>query len=208
MSLRPMISGFDLAKFRSHFGSGDRALIATVEAEFARVAARSPSIYDAQLRAEVHEILHMAVLQGVPFSGLQMERSAHVIVADLLAAHGQELLSTDADQWNHAGVAAAWEAGITTENGDELVQRLLFGRPLFGRGFDTSWNYYGYLSRAEVRRLRASLLEIDDDQDHHAFLADLGLNLPSDPATDLIKDLGRWCDALLAANKGLWCLWG
>jgi hypothetical protein len=183
-------------------------LVAAVEAEFARVAARAPSVYDTRLRAEVHEILHATVLQGLPFPGLQSERSAHVIVADLLAAHGQELLSTDADQWNHAGVAEAWEAGITTEDGDELMRYLLFGRPLFGREFDTSWNYYGYLSQAEVRRLRASLLEIDDDQDHLAFLAELGLNLPSDPATDLIKDLGRWCDALLAANKDLWCLWG
>jgi hypothetical protein len=208
MSLRPMISGFDLAKLRSHFGCGDQTLIAAVEAEFAHVAARSPSIYDARLRAEVHEVLQRAVLQGVPFPGLQLETLAHVIVADLLAAHGQELLSTDADQWNHAGVAEAWEAGITTEDGQEFMQCLLFGRPLFGREFDTSWNYYGYLGRAEVRRLRASLREIDDDQDHLAFLSELGLNLPSNPATDLIKDLGRWCDALLAGNKDLWCLWG
>jgi hypothetical protein len=203
-----MISGFDLAKLRSHFGCGDRTLLAAVEAEFAHVAARSPSFYDTRLRAEVHEILHTAVLQDVPVSGLQMETQAHVIVADLLAAHGQELLSTDADQWNNAGVAAAWEAGITTEDGEEFIRCLLFGRPLFGREFDTSWNYYGYLSQAEVRRLRASLLELDDDQAHLAFLSDLGLKLPSNPATDLIKDLGRWCDALLAANKDLWCLWG
>ena len=208
MSLRPMISGFDLAKLRSRFGCGDRTLIAAVEAEFAQLATRSPSVYDDRLRAEVHEILRTAVLQGVPFAGLQMETAAHVIVADLLAAHAQELLSTDADQWNHAGVAEAWEAGITSEDGEELVRYLLFGRTLFGREFDTSWNYYGYISQAEVRRLRASLLEIDDDQEHLAFLSELGLNLPNDPATDLIKDLSRWCDALLAANKDLWCLWG
>jgi hypothetical protein len=202
-----MISGFDLARLRSYFGCGDRALIAAVEAELARGAARLPPAYDTRLCAEVHEILHTAVLQGVPFPGLQLETLAHVIVADLLAAHGQELLSIDADQWNYAGVAEGWEAGITTEDGAELMQCLLFGRPLFGREFDTSWNYYGYLSRAEVRRLRASVRERDDNQDHLAFLRELGLTLPSNPARDLVNDLGHWCDALLAANKDLWCLW-
>lgn len=210
MSLRPMISGFDLARLRSYLGCGDRSLLLALESDLAQLLARSTGL-DVRLGEEVRKVLGAAVLQGAPFPGLQEETQAHVIAADLLASHGQELLSTDADQWNHSGFLEAWESGITAEDGDELLQYLLFGRPLFGREFDTSWSYYGYLSHAEVRQLRGSLREIEDDdqeKDHLKFLADLGLNLPGNSATDLIVDLTRWCDALLTANKDLWCIWG
>jgi hypothetical protein len=199
MSLRPLICGFDLGKLRSLLGSGDRALIAAIEADFDRRAAQYPAQYNDRFRARFREALRTAVLQGVPFPDLEAETEPHVELAILLASHQQEFLGTDSDAWNNSGFSEAWEEGITddTDSEEDLLGHLLFGRPLFGSYFETSWSYYGYLSRDEVRRLRASLRPVDDEDDP-----------PGQLACKLIGDLRRWCDTLLKAEKDLWCSWG
>lgn len=198
MSRRPMICGFDLSKMRSYFGSKNSALIAVIEAEFTREAAEDPDQFDDSFRDTFREALHQAVNHGVPFSELENETEPHVELARLLSEHDQQLLETDSGVWNHSGFYEAWEEGIShTEDSEEnLLGLLLFGRPLFGENIDTEWSSYSYLSRDEVIRLRASLRPVDDDDD-----------TLSEDAVELIRDLGRWCDEIVAAKRDLWCYW-
>ena len=199
MSLRPMICGFDLGKVRSLFGSADPAVIAAIESEFERRADQAPSQYDDAFRSSFRTALRTAVNHGVPFPDLEVEREPHVELATLMAAHGQQLLGTDSDCWNFSGFSEACDGGITvfSDTEDDLLGLLFYGRPLFGKQFDTSWGFYGYMSHEEVQRLRASLRSVDDEDEP---LSDL--------AQDLAVDMSRWCDELLAANKDLWCCWG
>jgi hypothetical protein len=199
MSLRPIIYGFDLPKLQALFGSGDPALIAAIESAFERRAAQNTSHYTDAFRRVFRDALRTAVNQGVPFPGLEAEKEPHVELAYLMAGHGQELVGLDSDYWNHAGFFDVWEEGITkrSDPDEDLFGLVFFGRPLLGEQFDTSWNYYGYLSRDEVQRLRVSLRPVDDEDEPLSELA-----------CELVSDLGRWCDELLAANKDLWCYWG
>ena len=199
MSLRPMICGFDLSKLRSFFGSRDSALIDAIEAKFARCVAEDPDQFDDSFRATFHEAVRQVVNHGVPIAELEDETEPHVELARLLAEHDQQLLNTDSDVWKHSGFYEAWEEGIsnTDDSEEDFLGLLLFGRPLFGENIDTDGSLYSYLSRDEVLRLRDSLRPIDGDDD------DLSEN-----AAELIGNLDRWCDEIVAAKKDLWCYWG
>jgi hypothetical protein len=225
MSLRPEICGFDLAKFRSWFGSGDSKVIAAIESDFAQFATANQNAIDAGYRATFHAALRQAINEGVPFPDLQDETGPHVHLAILLAAHEQELVGTDSNHWKLSGFSEVWESGeifiaadehaddaafwrdlgfsefeeprsstpssSTPIGADSLFQHILYGRPIFGAQFDTSWSYYGYLSRDEIQILRSQLQIPDDDE----------------LAAELVAGLMRWCDELTAAHKDMWVYW-
>lgn len=198
MSLRPRICGFDFAKFRALFGSGDLAVVEAIQREFERNVARYPAGYPSEYRKEFSEVLHEAVHHGIPFLGLVEETRPHFAVADLMAAHNQELLVTDSDYWNISGFGAAWESGslFTVSDEDTGFSHIIYGRPLFAEDFDTEWNFYGYLLRDELRYMQSRLRPA----------APVGPD--SDVGNQLLEDLKRWCDELLRADKDLWCSWG
>src|SRR5438128_4721267 len=165
MSLRPEISGFDLVKFLSLFGSRDAALIKAIEIEFSRYVAKYPTQYTSEFRKTFGEALRQAVLLGIPFPGLLAETGPHFVLATLMAVHDQEMVVTDSNYWDISGFSRAWESGglfIPVEQ-DTGITQILFGRPLFGEDFETEWSLYGYLSRDELRYMRSRLLPAAPD---------------------------------------------
>lgn len=196
MSLRPTISGFDLSKLQSLFGRADAALIRAIQEERELRACDNPCMDDDRFRAKFDEAPSQAINRGIPFPELEAETDQHVVLAHLLSAHDQQFVDTDSDMWNFSGFTQAVESGkILSDDARHLhlLDHLVYGRPLFGRHFDTSWSFYGYMSRSEVALLRQSLRPLTEE--------------PTDMVEELLEGLIRWCDQLLAADKDLWCYW-
>jgi hypothetical protein len=227
MSARLNICGFDLAKCRSLFGSGDEHVIESIRAEFDRLASSDPASFDTGFCSTFHAALRQAIHQGIPFPGLAEEQGPHVQLAILLAGFNQELLGTDSDYWGFIAFGEALETGsFFTPDPRDLVADADFFKDLgfsefgefeepfageerengftcieFGRPLFgerfASHNIFGYLSHDELRNLRSRLKEADDED------ADIGSKL----AVEFVSDFTRWCDQLLAANKDLCCTW-
>src|SRR3954470_23451094 len=100
MSTRLGLSGFDLDKLRSLFGSGDQAVIAEMEAGLDRAAKEEDDpegTFDAEFCETFRTALLRAIQEGIPLSGLTDEGVAHANLADWLANFEQRHLLTDCD---------------------------------------------------------------------------------------------------------------
>jgi hypothetical protein len=197
MSLRPEFRGFDLNKLRSLFASRDQTLVAQIEAQFAATVADEPEDFDHEYQAAFRKALHRAIEDGVPFPNLEVEGEPHVHLALLLAAHGQEFLVTDSDNWKMLGFWDFWElcSDLLSPEGRQLFRYLIEGRPLFGRQIETGWSYYAYLERHEVGVLRNAFQEMwNGNPDLHC----------NNLIADLVTDLTGWCDAITSRGMDLW----
>ena len=164
MSLRPQVQGFDLEKMRSFFGSKDERIITAVEKKLAPLwreeAEEDPTEATETQRAHT-EIVHRAVMSGVPFPDLAEESDHHYDVARAFAATRQKPVRTELAEWG-----ARTFPDFMERFGDRLPEdcRLLYsflleGRPLFGTKVDRRSGPYAFLSRAEAIRLAAGFQE-------------------------------------------------
>jgi hypothetical protein len=191
MSLRPLVHGFELSRFRSLFGSRDAAVISDVEARRAvrlAQATRAPGEAEEEMfRAS----LRRAVNEGAPFPELDEESHVHVQLAVALAGAGQELHDAGSDFWTWRAFVAFWKehAASLDPRGRSLFGCFLKGRPVFGKKI-ASDTYYGYLNRHDVATLRDSLSKQRSEM--------------SGDASAFVADMVGWLDAIDGRGQDLW----
>lgn len=226
MSLRPQIYGFDLAKLRSLFGSGDKRIIAAAETEFERLASRNPGAVNSAFRATFRGALRQAIDEGVPLPGLTVEREPHVHLAMILAGYDQTLLPVDSDYWNYGGVMDAWENDrlFTDDENDAGTDADFFNSLGFSEFVDpdapppapeTPKKHVDALSYIVFgRRLFGAEFDVGSYYGYLALdeIAALRERLQEpedavDEGEDLAADLIRWCDELLSAKRDMWIFW-
>ena len=193
MSLRPVVSGFDLDAMLGLLGSGDEGRLARLTDEFdARVAFPDPA-----QAALARDALRRAVFEGARWPDLEVEGEPHVSAAVVLAHHGQAHLPTGSDVWK---MPAFWD--FIKAHHDRLPpepRKYLFmfgrGRPLFGRRIDTPWSYYGFLTLPQTRALLASLTDLrasDPSLQGPQFLG------------GFLDEFVSWLSSVSSAEKDLW----
>lgn len=174
MSLRPELSGFSLEALKSQLGTGDEEMVSAVREELrVMVDFDDPQEFDRAVR-----VIERAVFDGIPFEGLDVEGEPHVVAAIALAHHGQDHLPTESNVWKMEALeelSRTLEGTLPPEAAANLGH-LLDGRPIFGRGIETDWNYYAFLTAGEVRALRKGLEDArteTPDPTEDGFLSDL-----------------------------------
>ena len=152
MSLRPSLFGFELPRFRALFGSCDADAAERACAELSR------RVRDAARLAEAQEIARRAVMTGVPFVGLDEEKSPHVEAAIALAKTDQTLDEMRSDSWNVEPIRDL--ATLFPELPRGSFNAFVEGRPVFGKQIASGWSYYGFLSTSELETLLTDLAPI------------------------------------------------
>lgn len=154
----------------------------------------------AEYRTQIGAILSRAVRNGAPFPELQGENGAHVDVdvADALAGDGQDVFETDSWDWKHV----AWYeferqlAPRLAAPERQLLARLVHGRPIFGRRFDTDWEFYTYLTNPEARAFQAAV---------ETAIA-TGPPVTIAPDRDFAGELVGWLGAIAGRGLDVWVL--
>lgn len=197
MSLRPMIYAADVGRLRAVFGSGDEALASKV---ILALEGRVDKKGHGPAQRAAADDLRKAVRDGVPVAGLGDETELHAVAVDVLVGHlgldAPEAMVHDGD-WKHG----AWqdyldEAGEALGKATgRLMEYLVHGRPLLGRGIKSGWSYYAYLSGDEVRQLRDGLTAAAKKNPE---IAD------EDFIDGFHNELVGWLEAISRRGKGLW----
>ncbi len=174
----------------SLFGSRDQAALE-------RVCAELEDVFGEGEAPIATRIATRAILQGVPFEGLEAETEEHIFAADTLARHNQSPLDTDADIWRiEAFIDLLDSLGAYLDpQAHELLSYLCDGRPLFAQVIHSYSMYYAYLSLEEVKALRAALVRLQEAQPERVehYFPDGFLN-----------ELVRWLTEIAAQDLDLW----
>ena len=183
------MSGFSLSTLKAQLGTGDEEVLTAVREELREfVEFDDPQEFDRAVR-----VIERAVLGGLPFDGLDMEGEPHVVAAIALAFHGQDHLPTESNVWKMEAfedLARSLE-GSLPDDASEYFRYLLDGRPLFGQGIETEWNYYAYLTVDELRTFRKGL------EDARAETPD-----PTDDG--FMSDFLAWLGEIADSGMDLW----
>lgn len=207
MSSRLELSGFQLDRLRSLFGSGQQAVIDAVEAKIER-AKKAGRGLRAQLDEgsidTLKESLRGAIHDGTPLPGLDAEREPHAQLLDWLAQHEQKHRQTDCDIkvialrdfWEQYGKAMGTA-------GRELLGFLINGRPLLGQRFGPeSPVAYGYLTRTEAGKLQSSFERLSERESPPKGDWD------EDDFEELVSDFIEWLEEIRSKKLDVWAFIG
>jgi len=192
MSLRPEISGFSLKELFSLQGDKGRDALPELQAKL--------RFNDPARTQKAYAILLRAIDESDRWADLEVETELHVLVARVLAHHGQTHLGLNCNHWK---MQAFWRfhkdhrANIPKEGGKYLW---LFsrGRGIFtGRPIKSSWSFYGFLWHNEVKALRDALVQFRDADPRRADHR-IGAEF------NFLGELLEWLTAIEDAGKDLW----
>lgn len=195
MSTRLGLSGFNLDKMRSLFGSGDQAVIAEMEAGLDRAAKEEDDpegTFDAGFCESFRAALRQAVEGGIPLSGLTGEGLPHAYLADWLANYEQRHLLTDCD-YKYLPLLDFFEeyGKILGPIGLKLFGYLVEGRPLFGQTFRET-PLYGYLTFEEAGELQSCLESM------------AGRDLEDEDIEELVSDFVGFLAEIRSEERDVW----
>lgn len=87
---------------------------------------------------------------------------------------------------------------------NRLVSYFLKGRPLFGSSMKAEWNYYAFMSLAEVKFLRESIAQIYKEATDITFTGNMQLMEALRNSLDFMEDLNSWLDDIIEDENDLW----
>lgn len=164
MSLRPEISGIDLATLTGLFGCPDPATrdraVAAINEHFANTGDGPTTDHDEAVRR-----CALAVVAGEVRPGsVDVEDEALIDAVILLSGFDQDPVETTSNYWKSAFLD--WFDELPEEppgTGDrdawadarQLASWAVIQRPFFGAEQGGEWTTYGYLTNAEAQRLLA-----------------------------------------------------
>ena len=197
MSERLEISGFSLKKLRALSGSHDkealRVLTLTARDRFA----------DAPMNARLQSVIKRSIERGFPFPDLAEETDVHTTAASLLADYGQKHLGMDSNFWRASALRDLAQQP-PHQQATELLKYLSSGRPLFGKHIYTGEQTYGYLSLAEIQRLRTFLREPAPYHLNPAVSDRASGYVEIEEFNDFPRALATWLKALDDQKQDLW----
>ncbi|RYG26297.1 hypothetical protein EON82_03870 [bacterium] len=139
-----------MAGLRSLLGGGDKRIVEELSQSMDK------SRLDERGRSQYREALSRAIMDGAPFSDVQTEKEAHVLLASHLARYGQRHRRIDCGIPMEILQDFLEEQGTLLRDGKKLIRFLVAGRPLFGLRIGAG-KAYGYLLHEETLALRQSL---------------------------------------------------
>jgi hypothetical protein len=160
MSVRAVISGFDLRKMTALIGCGNPGVAGRVEA-YLRTKPENRDVWPEYVDPIV-ERLRQVVLGDLKRGSIELEEPALVDAMIELARFDQKHLETDSAIWRSAHLLWALDLPAHLEGAEQdawtdartLVHYAVVERPIFGSHQEYFYESgYGYLSLDEVQRL-------------------------------------------------------
>lgn len=206
MSRRLNLHGFSLPQMRRLCGSRDEAAVRQLRD---RIAADFGHLPGGQ-RGQLAGVIERAVFEGVPFPDLPAETSLHALAAGLLAAHGQEWLTTGASVYR----ASALEEGLwgryrqhASPEARAFLRGLVEGIPLFGRQPPSDGSAYAAVG---LDRLRAVQPHLRDLAELIAYRVGRKRSPTEEQQAGAVfaAEFCGWVDEVIAAGRDLWFQFG
>lgn len=199
MSRRMNMSGYSMARMRSLFRSGDHE---AVERVAAGLVAEHPD-WSSEVRERARGIVERAIMDGVPFPGLELEDHLHFAAACEFVADGQEHLYTVASTYG----ADALERGLWPKarkyGGPEVrafIRGMVTGVPLFGQSLPEEEEVYAAVSLAKLRAFRPGLVDLRDQLVYR--------HGSEDQSARFSVEFCGWIDEIIDAGLDLWYVTG
>jgi len=196
MSLRPEITGFNLAKMQKFFGCKDDSVIAASKAHLKDFWQSLEGEEEEEACGYLDKIGKGILLPrfapaAQPGERLKVENATFIFTIISLAYFDQEHTATDSNYYGSCFLDFGIDWGKSLDEGTESQSLASFefflGRPLFGEDMDSDWTTYGYLTAKEVEKAL-------NDFDRSPQMKD----------DEFGEDLHKWLSKIHANRQDLW----
>lgn len=202
MSERLNLYGFSLSRMRRLFRSQDLGAVDRMRDRLASGGLHRPP---EEIQA-VSEIIERAVMNGVPFVGLETETHRHWLAANAMAGDEQEWLATPASVYH----ASALADGLWPRYGRyarpeirAFLRGLVEGVPLFGLRSPSGGPAYAAISLEKLRSFQVGLADLREQVVYR-------VGRKKDPddddmaASEFVTEFCEWVDQIREASLDLW----